>query len=122
MSGSRLEYSGGDFKVLADVIANSFISSSDRALKENIENVDTSASMSMLEAVSARTYQRTDLENSNSRIGFIAQEVQALAPPEWGNLVQSQNGLLALDYSRFVSILWTICKNQEARIKALEDA
>ena len=115
--GSRLEYQG-DFRVVGDVHANAFVTSSDVAIKENVEDVDAGAAMAMLDAVTARTYQRTDIPGD--RIGFIAQEVQANAPTEWANLVSTQNGLLALDYSRFVPILWSICRNQEDRIKALE--
>ena len=119
LSGSRLEYDS-DFRVVGDVIATSFVTSSDVAIKENIEDVDTADAMAMLDAVSARTYQRTDIPGD--RLGFIANEVQALTPPEWGNLVSIQNGLLALDYSRFTPILWQICRNQEERLRALESA
>ena len=78
LSGSRLEYDS-DFRVVGDVIATSFVTSSDAAIKENIEDVDTADAMAMLDAVSARTYQRTDIPGD--RLGFIANEVQALTPP-----------------------------------------
>ena len=42
----------------------------------------------MLKAVSSRTYSRLDLPDSEgSRLGFIAQEVEAASPSAWGDLV-----------------------------------
>jgi hypothetical protein len=110
---------GPNLTCAGTITAAGYISSSDQSIKENIEDADTAAALAMLDAVSARTYQRTDI--AGDRLGFVANEVQALCPPEWANVVHTQeDGLLAIDYSRISCILWQICKNQEARIKALE--
>ena len=113
-----MEYQG-DFSVGGKVIATSFVTASDERIKENIEDVDTDTCLAMLEAVPAKTYIRTDMPGN--RIGFIAQHIEAEIAPEWQNIIRTNNELLARDYSRLAPILWTICKNQEARIKALEN-
>ena len=110
---------GPNLTCAGTITATGYISSSDESIKENIEDVSTSAAMQMLDAVSSRTYNRTD--TTGNRIGFIAQEVQALCPPEWAYVVHTlEDDLLAIDYSRICCILWAQNKNQEARIKALE--
>ena len=79
--------------------------------------------MQMLDAVNAKTYKRLDLENQISRVGFLAQDVQQHQKDEWGNLtawIQGDEPTLGMDYARLTAILWSICKNQEKRIKALE--
>ena len=101
------------------ITAAGYVSTSDESIKENIEDADTAAALAMLDAVSARTYQRTDI--AGNRLGFVAQEVEALCPPEWANVVHTQeDGLLAIDYSRISCILWQCCKNLQSRIEALE--
>ena len=110
---------GNDLTCAGNITAVGYISSSDESLKENIEDTDTAAAMQMLDAVSSRTYQRTDI--AGNRLGFVAQEVEALCPPEWANVVHTQeDGLLAIDYSRISCILWQCCKNLQSRIEALE--
>ena len=87
-----------------------------------MQDVSEADCMTMLKAVDVKTYNRTDVPGH--RIGFIAQDIDGLCPPEWGNLVQMQFGgdspLLSLAYDRLVCVLWAVCKNQEARIAALE--
>ena len=78
--------------------------------------------MAMLSAVNAKTYKRTD-GVPGSRLGMVAQDVQAACPPEWGNLVQMHYGdapLQALSYDRLTCVLWSCCQSMQARIEALE--
>jgi hypothetical protein len=83
----------------------------------------------MLKAVSARTYERLDKPGS-TRLGFIAQEVQAAAPPEFAKLVGSTmyaateeeeaSEILTVDYARMSCVLWTCCRSLLDRVEALE--
>jgi hypothetical protein len=86
----------------------------------------------MLKAVSARTYERIDKPGSGTRIGFIAQEVQASLPAEFTNLVgkvkytanpdeeEEPMEILTVDYARLVAPLWQCCKNLLSRVEMLE--
>ena len=84
----------------------------------------------MLRQVSAKTYERLDLPDSRSRLGFIAQDVASACPTSWSNLVGatqykwSGNGdggeIRTLDYARLVCPLWQSCKSMLARIEMLE--
>ena len=69
-----------------------FGASSDQSLKGDAQIASTEDCLNMLRAVSAKTYRRLDLpENEGERLGFVAQDVEAAAPPAWGNLVGRAN-------------------------------
>jgi hypothetical protein len=54
------------------------------------------------------------------RIGFIANEIQDHAPPEFQNLIgRRPDGLLNMDYSRLTAVLWSVVQQQDARLTAL---
>ena len=58
------------------------------------------------------------------RVGFIADEVKAVLPAEWTNIVSSKpvddTEYLTLDYSRCVCLLWGVVKELRARVEKLE--
>ena len=118
----------------------SFTNNSDRSLKSNPVDASTEDALNTLKAVSARTYDRVDLPDSGSRLGFIAQEVAAAIPSSWGNIVGATEAVaehvdtdgmttvpgkpstLTLDYSRLVCCLWQANRAMLSRIEALEAA
>ena len=82
-------------------------------------------------------YRRVDLQDDSTRLGFIAQDLEASLPPEWanvvgatgavdeylddeGNTVPSKPSTLTLDYARLVCCLWTANRSMLARLEALE--
>ena len=84
-------------------------------------------------------YKRVDLSDSNFRLGFIAQEVEAAIPSSWGNIVGATEAVaehvdqegntvpakpstLTLDYARLVCCLWQCTRSLLARVEALEAA
>jgi hypothetical protein len=111
---------------------NGLVNSSDASLKSNPVDASTEDALNMLKAVSARTYDRVDLPDSGSRLGFIAQEVEAAIPSSWGNLVGAtsmaaerggtEQEIKTLDYARLNAVLWQCCRSLLARVEALEAA
>jgi hypothetical protein len=104
---------------------------SDSRLKSVPVDANTQDSLNMLKTVSARTYERIDKPGSGTRIGFIAQEVEASLPAEFANLIgrvkYSANSeeeepmeILTVDYARLVAPLWQCCKNLLSRVEELE--
>ena len=53
---------------------------SDRSLKGYAQDANTGDCLDMLRQVSAKTYQRIDMPGTGSRLGFIAQDVEAACP------------------------------------------
>ena len=84
--------------------------------------------------MSSKTYKRNDRQGE-SRLGFIAQDIEAAVPAEWGNIVSTMEKtidledpasesitLKTLDYARLTAVLWQVCRNLDRRVKELEDA
>jgi hypothetical protein len=111
----------GDIICSRSVTATSFASTSDEAIKQNIQNASLEDCTRVLREVDVKSYTRTDIPGP--RIGFIAQDLQRSLPAEFSNIMGMQYGdqpLLALSYDRLVCVLWGACKALTARVDALE--
>ena len=103
---------------------------SDASLKTEPKDANTEDCLQMLRSVSARTYERIDLEPGKSRIWFIAQEVQSAAPQAFGGLLgtssyssnrgEAEREILTLDYGRLSAVLWQCTRSLLARVETLE--
>lgn len=113
----------GDVICSRTVTATSYTSTSDKAIKDNVQNASLEDCMKILQGVDVKTYTRTDVPGQ--RIGFIAQDIQQHLPPEFANLLGMQYGgdepLLSLSYDRLVCVLWGACKALTGRVDALEE-
>ena len=101
----------------------STINLSDQRVKNEVQTVSPEKCMQILTSVDAKVYRRIDMDTAQSRVGFLAQDLQQAmtnADLDVSNIVMQGQSLLGLDYSRLVSILWSVCKQQEERIQALE--
>jgi len=103
------------------ISAVSFTSTSDRSIKKHVQDANLDTIARIFDAISVKQYERTDVPGK--RLGYIANDFAAALPEEYGNIVQmtysSGNPLLSMDYSRLSCILWGVCKNQQAELKAL---
>ena len=103
---------------------------SDQSLKGDPQDASTEDCMTMLRQVSAKTYERLDLPDSGSRLGCIAQDIEAACPSAWSNLVGTTQykwegapegaEIRVLDYARLTAVLWQCTRNLLARVEALE--
>ena len=111
----------GSITSSATVTAVSFTSTSDRSIKTNIHDANLETIQGVFDAIEVKQYERTDV--AGKRLGYIANDFEAVLPEEYGNIVQkvysSGNPLLSMDYSRLSCILWGVCKNQQAALAAL---
>jgi hypothetical protein len=116
------QLSCGNVACSGSVTATSFTSTSDQAVKENVQNASLEDCTRVLREVDVKSYNRTDIPGP--RIGFIAQDLQRSLPEEFANIMGMQYGgdqpLLALSYDRLVCVLWGACKALTARVDALE--
>ncbi len=110
-----------------DIVATSYTDISDASLKDNVENVNEAECITMLRAINAKTYLRNDLTTTDRRIGFIAQDVSSNVPSDWKNLYSTITNedtnveLQTLNYARLNCVLWSVCKQLDARLQALEN-
>ena len=100
--------------------------SSDARLKRDVEEVDLNACQQIFDAVNPKSYRRVDYECDKRRCGFLAQDVQAVLPTSFQNIVttykhgEEKTEMLSLDYSRMAAVvLWGVVKNQQKQLQEL---
>jgi len=90
---------------------------SDESLKDDIKIVDHDECQLVFDAIDVKTYKRNDMNSDKKRIGFVAQDFDAIIPEEFQNIVgKTTNDKLSLDYARITCILWSVVKNQQGTI------
>ena len=109
--------------------ASGMCSASDSRLKDNQTPASLGDMQAIFDGVDVKTYERNDL-NSQKRVGFIAQEIEAVLPESYRHIVgqgtisrdKTEEGesieetIKTVDYSRLVCVLWGVCKNLEKRV------
>ncbi|MCT2561711.1 tail fiber domain-containing protein [Chryseobacterium herbae] len=113
----------GGLDVMFNVKASSFITTSDRRLKDNIQPLkDLSPNLLNIKSYSYTFKEKKEGEKRNDsqklHYGFIAQEVEK----EFPNLVSiDEKGNYALNYIEFIPLLLNELKEQKSEIKDLKE-
>jgi len=103
----------GDLSVSSSVKALSFIYSSDKSLKTNIQPLENSLEKVLqLQGVSFNWK-----ENGKEDIGLIAQDVEAVFP----ELVSGEDGEKSVEYGNLVAVLIEAIKEQQKQINELKE-
>lgn len=99
-------------QVVGTLSASTIVETSDVALKENIKSLQDALAV----VLGLRGIEFNYIEKPEQReIGFVAQEVQAVAP----DLVRNENGVLKVQYSRATALLVEAIKKQQEQIDTL---
>ena len=105
---------GGNMSVTGTITATSAIYSSDKKLKENIKNIETS-DINAISNVDLKSYNFKDDESKKQKYGVIAQDLESVG---LGHLVSENDGKKGVDY---VSFLILKIAQLEKRIEELEN-
>lgn len=112
-----------DIDVAGTARAQSFVTTSDKRLKDNIKPLkNLSPNLLNIESYSytfkARNEKRGNVDTEKLHFGFIAQEVEK----EFPNLVSiDEKGNYALNYIEFIPLLLNELKDQKSEIKDLKE-
>ena len=64
-----------------------------------------------------------EIGTTKNHLGFIADEIMEVIPPEWENLVMTDHeGIKKLSYIKLSGILWGLCREQHSKIEWLESS
>lgn len=111
----------GTTKCTSTVTATSFPTSSDERLKKNIVDMDENIAIGVLKNVKSKTYELISDTTQTKRVGFIAQELKNVLPNNFNDIIfTDETDYNYVDYGRLTSLLWTVCRNMNARIEYLE--
>jgi hypothetical protein len=104
---------GSLLEVAGNITATTFLYSSDRRLKQHINPLDGFDLARKLRGVSFQWK-----NSGKDEMGFIAQEVEAIAP----SLVVTQaNGMKAVKYGNITALLVEAFKTEDAKVEALTE-
>ena len=114
---------GGDLDVGGTVKSNGVTLTSDERLKDGITDLDERVAMDFLTGCNAKTFTRKDLNEDVTKtprlLGYTAQSMLASLPPHIHNVVVMQGEHYAVDYSRCVCLLHTVCQAQQQQIESM---
>jgi hypothetical protein len=99
--------------------ANETSNASDSRLKSIPVDASIEDSLNMIKSVSGRTYERTDKPGTGTRVGFIAQEVQASLPIEFANLIGKVKYSADPDEENPMDILTRLCSFSSSSVAML---
>ena len=95
------------------------IETSDKRLKDNIENVDEDCS-EIVKKIKVKTYNLKSDDKKRNHIGFIAQDVDEILPEKFEAVVNTDSEFMGINYGKMSAILWKCCQEQQSKIEHLE--
>ncbi|MCV6598944.1 MAG: tail fiber domain-containing protein, partial [Alphaproteobacteria bacterium] len=101
------------------ITADDLIETSDKRLKDNIENVDEDCS-EIVKKVEVKTYNMKSDDKKKSHIGFVAQDVKEILPKKFEAVVNDDGERMGINYGKMSAILWKCCQEQQSKIEHLE--
>jgi hypothetical protein len=104
-------YQNGNYVASGDVTAFS-----DARLKTNVKTINNA--LSKVLGLTGVTYNRTDLEDKSTKIGFIAQEVEKVVPEVV--LYDSEKDRYGVSYGNVTALLVEAIKEQQTQIEELK--
>jgi hypothetical protein len=117
--GSNIEANSitvNNITVTETCYAREYVTLSDKRVKEGVSAIH-GISFETLESIQAYKYRYIDSPPSETQIGVMAQELEALYP----ECVSDNNGTKYVNYSALTVILLQAVKDLNARVKALEN-
>ena len=95
------------------------IETSDRRLKDNIEDVNEDCS-EIVKKVNVKTYNLKSDDKKKTHIGFVAQEIKEILPKKFEAVVNDDEEYMGINYGKMSAILWKCCQEQQSKIEHLE--
>ena len=96
-----------------------FTETSDKRLKENIEDVETECS-DLVKKIKVRKYYMKNDNKKRHNIGLIADEIEETIPHDMENIVNNDNEFKGVNYGRMCCLLFKCVQEQMERIDKLE--
>lgn len=116
-SGGLVAFVVGNSQVSYVNSSGTYVTGSDRRLKNDIEPINEALSLEALKSIDAVTYVKKD--SGLRGTGFIAQDVEEFFPDVVDN--NGDDGYKFMDYKAMTAILWQAVKAQGKEIESLKD-
>ena len=98
---------------------NALFETSDKRLKENIEDVDEDCS-DIVKKINVKTFNMKGDEQKKNHIGFIADELQELLPKKFEGVVDKSGEYLGINYGKMTAVLIKALQETLNKVEHLE--
>ena len=102
-----------------NVYCNALFETSDKRLKENIEDVDEDCS-DIVKKINVKTFNMKGDEQKKNHIGFIADELQELLPKKFEGVVDKNGDYLGVNYGKMTAVLIKALQETLNKVEHLE--
>ena len=104
-----------------NVYCNALFETSDKRLKENIEDVDEDCS-DIDKKINVKTFNMKGDEQKKNHIGFIADELKEILPEKFEAIVDNSNEYLSVNYGKMTAILMKALQETMNKVEHLESS
>ena len=104
-----------------NVYCNALFETSDKRLKENIEDVDEDCS-DIVRKINVKTFNMKGDEQKKNHIGFIADELQELLPKKFEGVVDKNGEYLGVNYGKMTAVLIKALQETLTKVEHLESS
>ena len=104
-----------------NVYCNALFETSDKRLKENIEDVDEDCS-DIVKKINVKTFNMKGDEQKKNHIGFIADELKEILPEKFEAIVDNSNEYLSVNYGKMTAILMKALQETMNKVEHLESS
>ena len=100
---------------------NALFETSDKKLKDNIEDVDEDCS-ELVKKINVKTFNMKGDEKKQSHIGFIADELKEILPEKFEAIVDKSNEYLSVNYGKMTAVLIKALQETLNKVEHLESS
>ena len=104
-----------------NVYCNALFETSDKRLKENIEDVDEDCS-DIVKKINVKTFNMKGDDQKKNHIGFIADELQELLPKKFEGVVDKNGDYLGVNYGKMTAVLIKALQETLTKVEHLESS
>ena len=116
---NRFDYNVNVSTGTNNVYCNDLFETSDKRLKENIEDVDEDCS-ELVKKINVKTFNFKSDDKKKNHIGFIADELQEILPEKFESIVDKSNEYLSVNYGKMTAVLMKALQEEMAKTEYLE--
>ena len=121
ITDDRVDFSKNVSAGTNNVYCNALFETSDKRLKENIEDVDEDCS-ELVKKINVKTFNFKSDEKKKGHIGFIADDLQEILPEKFEAIVDKSNEYLSVNYGKMTAVLMKALQETMNKVEHLESS
>ena len=118
---NRFDYNVNVSTGTNNIYCNALFETSDKRLKDNIEDVDEDCS-ELVKKINVKTFTLKGDDKKKNHIGFIADDLQELLPKKFEGVVDKSGEYLGVNYGKMTAVLMKALQETMNKVEHLESS